>query len=333
MFLLNPLSSCDRSSSLFCLALFFFFLLSLFIFIFVHYQPILNENTDGFSIFTSSSLLNGGGKIQIVVPNLFPELNTSIDNFEENLQNFDDELNEAEKQTENDDLIDIEQDETDENVQATDSPVTASTSPLFGKLQSIRELLPNLLAKNSTSPNLHPYLIFIKGLKVGGTSIAYALNRIAVHYKIDLAPVTLRQNKAYGWGVGCQKIHNSSLYFHHGYRNTWQHRCFPPQKTRFITLLREPISQALSWESMQLNQAYFLHYPSDKPCPIKRSIDIIPQNNGTVYSKNVLMGKLKTVKDCLDIPYRKNLTFLLVADQIRKFLKIIFFVDVSSSFD
>lgn len=65
----------------------------------------------------------------------------------------------------------------------------------------------------------HPHLVFVKGLKVGGTTVAYALNQVAKQYNVPLAKVTETMNRKFGVKVSCEQF---EMYFHHGYKNAWQ---------------------------------------------------------------------------------------------------------------
>lgn len=77
--------------------------------------------------------------------------------------------------------------------------------------------------QRTVPPNLQPDLVFIKGMKVGGTSIALALNRVAAHYKIKLAKIYFDRNRQQNALVeSCSMLHGGSLYFRHGYLNAWQ---------------------------------------------------------------------------------------------------------------
>lgn len=82
---------------------------------------------------------------------------------------------------------------------------------------------------------------------------------------------------------------------------------------RFTTLLREPISQTLSWEAMGLSHAYYQHYPR-KDCNESRTITIRNDRNPAA-----LRAMLKEIDHCVDAPYRKNLTLMLVAHAVDEF--------------
>lgn len=84
---------------------------------------------------------------------------------------------------------------------------------------------------------------------------------------------------------------------------------------RFITVLRDPISQTLSWEAMWVSQKYYQHYPR-KDCPSPRSAPILP-NRPTA----TLKSWLKSMDHCIDNPFRKNVTMMLVANAVASFQK------------
>ena len=172
-----------------------------------------------------------------------------------------------------------------------------------------------MLAVNADSPGpeyhqaRHPQLVFIKGLKVGGTSVAMALNRCAQHYHIKLA--TGFEDRAARRGtVSPAACHarNAALYFHHSRRAPWQSQCVPGAK--FVTLLREPISQALSWESMDLNRMYFIHYPM-------RNCSAADRHFAGANHHVAATEKLNRIRDCVATEERSELTMQLVAQRVR----------------
>jgi hypothetical protein len=80
---------------------------------------------------------------------------------------------------------------------------------------------------------------------------------------------------------------------------------------RYLTTMRDPISQALSWESMQINRGYYLDYPAQK-CNHRPHIEINLHRWGPAQ----LRHKLGTVHNCIATEYRKNLTMMLVAHTV-----------------
>jgi hypothetical protein len=79
------------------------------------------------------------------------------------------------------------------------------------------------LQRTLPHPNTKPGLVFIKGMKVGGTSVALALNQAAVTYKIRLAPVSFDHNKLRNEQLpSCAITRGGTLYFRHGYQNAWE---------------------------------------------------------------------------------------------------------------
>jgi len=173
----------------------------------------------------------------------------------------------------------------------------------------------------------HPQIVFIKGLKVGGTSVAVALNRVAQAYRIRLQDTIDVRAAEFGYlhdAPDCDT--DRALYFHHAPRARWMTRCIP--YARFATVLREPISQALSWESMVLNREYSIHYPSE-PCAVQRVFDF-----NVPHTTDALKQALQSVEHCVDTPFRQNVTLALVAKLVGEFAPMSpgYAVDMTSSF-
>jgi hypothetical protein len=83
----------------------------------------------------------------------------------------------------------------------------------------------DLQQRSGMKANTAPGMVFIKGLKVGGTSIALALDHAARAYKIKLVPVPFELNKVANSKIqGCAITHGGSLYFRHGFKSDWQRR-------------------------------------------------------------------------------------------------------------
>lgn len=158
----------------------------------------------------------------------------------------------------------------------------------------------------------NPQLVFIKGLKVGGTTVAIALDNISRHYNIPPLRVKERQNRIVDTSnMPCNA--GGSLYFHHGYRNPWMIECIP--NARFVTVIREPISQLLSWETFKLTRTYYHAYPS-KPCTIseQEADKIISQARHMTVPQ--LQTVLKDTRHCIHDPLRKEVILHLVARTI-----------------
>ena len=102
-------------------------------------------------------------------------------------------------------------------------------------------------------PMTSPNLVFVKGVKVGGTSIAFALDHMAQAYSIRQAKVSFEKNQVFNYFPPSCKALRGTLYYRHGYRNPWQSICI--RNVRHTTVLRDPISQILSYESYVLNSA------------------------------------------------------------------------------
>ena len=75
--------------------------------------------------------------------------------------------------------------------------------------------------KAPVDKQVHPKLVFIKGLKVGGTSIAVALNQIAEQYNIKLATTPKGYQQMFSYDGDCG---HGSLYFHHAWKAPWMDR-------------------------------------------------------------------------------------------------------------
>ena len=116
------------------------------------------------------------------------------------------------------------------------------------------ELDPSLLKRSATTRRF-PHLAFVKGLKVGGTSIALALDNAARAYNVTVS--------SRGHPETCSPL--SSLHYHHGGALSPGFICIP--SPRFVTLLREPVAQALSWEVMELHRPFFMRPTPTQPCP------------------------------------------------------------------
>lgn len=80
---------------------------------------------------------------------------------------------------------------------------------------------------------------------------------------------------------------------------------------RFVTVLRDPVWQQISFDAYTLNLDFFQNYPT-QPCLKKQFID-----HRTSLTEAELNSRLRTVKTCLDIPYRRNLTLIYIANKIR----------------
>lgn len=84
---------------------------------------------------------------------------------------------------------------------------------------------------------------------------------------------------------------------------------------RFVTVLRDPVQQELSFESFMLNYKYFRNYPKH-PCADSKHVDIHQH-----MSTKELNMRLDSVSRCQDTPYRINLTLLYTATKIRDLKK------------
>lgn len=203
-------------------------------------------------------------------------------------------------------------DAVDDYTEASDDVVIADArnhSLTLSKRESIWDMTLPLPKPPSRHDQSHPHLAFVKGLKVGGTSVAFALNQVAKAYNIRFARETEGHNRQPNFDViGCSN-QGWQLFFHHGYRNPWQERCITD--VRFTTVLREPVDQALSWETMSLNRLYYLEYPTKKCRGHRRAII----EDGEID----LMSKLHSTQKCRDTPLRQNATLMLVAQRVRRF--------------
>ena len=96
---------------------------------------------------------------------------------------------------------------------------TQAPTPRAKQVKTIWDM--NLKEKRSINPR--PGVVFVKAMKVGGTSVALALNRVALHYKFKLATIPYELNKIRNHIVpSCESLRGGTLYFRHGYKNSWQ---------------------------------------------------------------------------------------------------------------
>lgn len=134
--------------------------------------------------------------------------------------------------------------------------------------------------QRTSSRTKSPQLVFIKGIKVGGTSIAYALDQVVRKYGISVVSsfheiVDSRtreklptRNKFSTLIERFQPVRedwvvrNGSIFYSHGFKNRWMTDHLPD--VRFVTILRDPVSQMLSFLNYLCNARYFKHYPEDE---------------------------------------------------------------------
>ena len=167
------------------------------------------------------------------------------------------------------------------------------------------ELSLALNASRTDWQRKHPQLVFIKGLKVGGTSIALALDNAARRYHIRLQDsVNAEEARRGALSLSTPCREDSALFFHHAPLMQWMSKCIP--EARFVTLLRDPVSQSLSWEAMEINRQYYIDYPR-KPC----------DKPGHVLPNVELEKQLRHIDSCVDTPLRHNLTLGLIAQRVR----------------
>ncbi|KAH9251395.1 hypothetical protein BASA81_010806 [Batrachochytrium salamandrivorans] len=140
----------------------------------------------------------------------------------------------------------------------------------------------------------HPQLSFIKGGKVGGTSVVVSLDQAARHYGIALAT----------------EENLGSMWFHHGVKAEWMPHNIP--HVRFITMLRDPVPQTLSWYTFEISRQYYLNYPEGR-CEAKAHPLV---NFDVVHSKSELMIMLRSVSQCEDTEFRRNVTMQLIAIEL-----------------
>lgn len=85
------------------------------------------------------------------------------------------------------------------------------------------------------------------------------------------------------------------------------YRCIP--NARFVTVLREPISQALSFEVMEINRRYYQSYPTH-PCHSEA-------NASTPFNKRLsLESQLRRIDGCVDTKLRHDITIRMIAQRI-----------------
>lgn len=120
---------------------------------------------------------------------------------------------------------------------------------------------PMLKTPGSRDPK-YPYLDFVKLSKVGGTSVANALDHVSAYY--DIPSYTLETKK-----VGqpfCDPANLPAIIYHHHSENGSAH-CFTPAAPRYlVTVIREPTAQVVSRYSWWTNRKYFLEFDEKKKC-------------------------------------------------------------------
>lgn len=163
------------------------------------------------------------------------------------------------------------------------------------------------------APAPPPSLVFIKGLKVGGTTLAIALDKAARRYNLTSATkVSERTNSQPAVGtVPC--LEPIKIWYHHGYKHEWMERCV--ENPAYVALLREPVAQALSWEQFDLNRRYHLYYPATRCGNASSSWDF-----ATLLPEPELLSGLKSVQHCEHTALRRNLTMQLVAHRVARAL-------------
>mmetsp|Transcript_2131 Transcript_2131/g.4895 ORF Transcript_2131/g.4895 Transcript_2131/m.4895 type:complete len:450 (-) Transcript_2131:358-1707(-) len=92
-------------------------------------------------------------------------------------------------------------------------------------------------------------LIFIKLHKTGSTSVAASLLRVATEYKKKVLT-----------SHSCSDSKDYEMYFMHAPRSEWMNQCI--QNPVYVTVLREPMSRHVSWNTWRLNRNYFINLPS-----------------------------------------------------------------------
>ncbi|KAH9257051.1 hypothetical protein BASA81_004872 [Batrachochytrium salamandrivorans] len=175
-----------------------------------------------------------------------------------------------------------------------------------------KEISLQVNASRSSFERRNPQLVFIKTLKVGGTTVAIALDNAAKRYRIPTYRIREADNRTPKLSrMGC--TYQASLYFHHGYRNPWMTECMP--NVRFTTLLREPISQALSWEVFLLSKSYYHRYPN-RDCAEDQIPKLVTDRD---YTYAELQHMLRQVQFCRSTAVRKEITLRLLAYRVARF--------------
>ncbi len=130
---------------------------------------------------------------------------------------------------------------------------------------------PKLRAKGSVDPS-DPRLDFIKLNKVGGTSVATSLDRVAKRYGIKSS-------------MGCKKTkdnHPPTFYFHHHTQASTK-VCFGDGERNLVTVLRDPVAQYLSDKTWATNRGFFINFNEAKLCA--------PSNEGGYDCSAILKEK------------------------------------------
>ena len=103
----------------------------------------------------------------------------------------------------------------EKNAKAPAQNVTLAPPALGIPVANIWTLNISATMKAPLDKQVHPNLVFIKGVKVGGTSVAVALNQVAEQYNIKLATT---HEQTFAYDGACRQ---GSIYFHHGWKAPW----------------------------------------------------------------------------------------------------------------
>eukprot|EP00512_Aurantiochytrium_limacinum_P003957 CAMPEP_0171503954 /NCGR_PEP_ID=MMETSP0958-20121227/11245_1 /TAXON_ID=87120 /ORGANISM="Aurantiochytrium limacinum, Strain ATCCMYA-1381" /LENGTH=483 /DNA_ID=CAMNT_0012039627 /DNA_START=98 /DNA_END=1549 /DNA_ORIENTATION=- len=105
-----------------------------------------------------------------------------------------------------------------------------------------------------------PGLLFSKLHKVGGTSVALALDNVTKYYDLKGGP---SRSFFTNYKDGKCKYRKFDVFYQHAWRAKWMQACLPG--AAMVTVFREPSSRYISHGTWYDNRRYFIEYP-DKKC-------------------------------------------------------------------
>jgi hypothetical protein len=173
-------------------------------------------------------------------------------------------------------------------------PGQALTSDIWS-----HEISLQLSTSRSDFERRNPQIVFIKQMKVGGTSVALALDGAANFYNTtNFAPRVPQPSAMQTLGLQVPCTQTGSLYYHHGFRSAWMETCIP--SARYITVFRDPVEQVISWAGFEKSRYYYYTLDSRKYCSQEELPDMTDFNHSDtrIFGKSInnayaLLGKNK----------------------------------------
>jgi hypothetical protein len=104
---------------------------------------------------------------------------------------------------------------------------------------------------------------------------------------------------------------------HHGFKGKWIPECIP--FVRHVTLMREPVSLAISFLVFQEAVTYYRKYPLS-PCAQKGTFELDSTLRRHSH-KQLLAIMANRTGICFDVPLRRNMTMQLVAQMLDGYKK------------